>query len=91
MPKWALDIVSDIFLNSTLAEETDRERGPILQTQYEDTPVRHVGDVFEMLLYGDHPLGRDIWDTGEYQGFQGNFHIPTAPMASNAVVGVAGI
>lgn len=93
----ALDIVSDIFLNSTLpAEEIDRERGPILQelNMYEDTPVRHVGDVFEMLLYGDHPLGRDIIGTRDnIRGFKrAEFlrYLNRAYVASNVVVGMAG-
>ena len=93
----ALDIVSDIFLNSTLpAEEIDRERGPILQelNMYEDTPVRHIGDVFEMLLYGEHPLGRDIIGTREnIKGFKrADFirYLNRAYVASNVVVGIAG-
>ena len=93
----ALDIVSDIFLNSTLpAEEIDRERGPILQelNMYEDTPVRHIGDVFEMLLYGEHPLGRDIIGTHEnIKGFKrADFirYLNRAYVASNVVVGIAG-
>ena len=93
----ALDIVSDIFLNSTLpAEEIDRERGPILQelNMYEDTPVRHVGDVFEVLLYGDHPLGRDIIGTRDnIKGFKrAEFlrYLNRAYVASNVVVGMAG-
>ncbi|QQS15588.1 MAG: insulinase family protein [Candidatus Moraniibacteriota bacterium] len=93
----ALDIVSDIFLNSTLpAEEIDRERGPILQelNMYEDTPMRHVGDIFEILLYGDHPLGRDIIGTREnIKGFKrAEFlrYLNRAYVASNVVVGVAG-
>ncbi len=93
----ALDIVSDIFLNSTLPEEEiDRERGPILQelNMYEDTPVRHVGDVFEMLLYGDHPLGRDIIGTREnIKGFKRSEflrYLNRAYVASNVVVGIAG-
>jgi len=93
----ALDIVSDIFLNSTLpAEEIDRERGPILQelNMYEDTPVRHIGDVFEMLLYGEHPLGWDIIGTREnIKGFKrADFirYLNRAYVASNVVVGIAG-
>lgn len=93
----ALDIVSDIFLNSILpAEEIDRERGPILQelNMYEDTPVRHIGDVFEMLLYGEHPLGRDIIGTREnIKGFKrADFirYLNRAYVASNVVVGIAG-
>ncbi len=93
----ALDIVSDIFLNSKLpVEEIDRERGPILQelNMYEDTPVRHIGDLFELLLYGDHPLGRDIIGTREnIKGFKrADFirYLDRAYVASNVVVGIAG-
>lgn len=93
----ALDIVSDIFLNSTLpAEEIDRERGPILQelNMYEDTPVRHVGDIFETLLYGDQPLGRDILGTIEniksFKRAEFLRYLNRAYVASNVVVGVAG-
>ena len=93
----ALDIVSDIFLNSKLpAEEIDRERGPILQelNMYEDTPVRHIGDVFEQLLYGDHPLGRDIIGTREnIKSFKRTDfirYLDRAYVASNVVVGIAG-
>ncbi len=93
----ALDIVSDLFLNSTLpTEEIDRERGPILQelSMYEDTPVRHVGDIFEALLYGDHPLGRDIIGTREnirrFKRDEFISYLNRAYVASNVVVGVAG-
>jgi predicted Zn-dependent peptidase len=93
----ALDIVSDIFLNSTLpVEEIDRERGPILQelNMYEDTPVRHIGDVFEMLLYGEHPLGRDIIGTREnikrFKRADFLRYLNRAYVASNVVVGIAG-
>lgn len=59
----ALDVVSDMFLNSKIEqEEIDRERGTILQelNMYEDTPMRNVGDIFETLLYDGNNLGRDI-------------------------------
>lgn len=63
LPK-ALDVISDIFLNSTLpAKEIEKERGAIIQEidMYEDIPMRTVGDVFEALIFGaDHPLGRTI-------------------------------
>ena len=93
----ALDIVSDIFLHSTLpAEEIDRERGPILQelNMYEDTPTRHIGDIFEGLLYGDHPLGWEIIGTKEnIKNFKRADFIKywkRAYGAGNVVVGVAG-
>ncbi len=59
----ALDVVSDIFLNSKIDEkEIERERGVILQeiNMYEDTPMAQVGDIFEDLLYGDQPAGWEI-------------------------------
>lgn len=59
----ALDVISDIFLNSKLEQvEIDRERGPILQelSMYEDEPRRSVGDEFEKMLYGEQSMGRVI-------------------------------
>jgi predicted Zn-dependent peptidase len=56
----ALDVVSDIYLNSKLDEkEINRERGVILQeiNMYEDTPMLLVQEMFEELLYGDQPAG----------------------------------
>jgi len=64
----ALDVISDIFLHAKLeAKEIEKERGTILQelNMYEDTPVRHVDDIFETLLYGDTPLGWEIIGTKE--------------------------
>lgn len=59
----ALDVVSDMFLNSKLdSEEIEREKGAILQelAMYEDMPMRNIEDVFEGLLYGKQKLGREI-------------------------------
>ncbi|MDR3571362.1 MAG: pitrilysin family protein [Candidatus Pacebacteria bacterium] len=60
----ALDVITDIFLNSTLPEkEINKERGAVIQEidMYEDIPMRIVDNVFEELLFGkDHPLGRTI-------------------------------
>ena len=60
----ALDVISDIFLNSTLpAKEITKERGAVIQEidMYEDMPMRAVGDIFEGLIFGaEHPLGRTI-------------------------------
>ncbi|MDI6778461.1 MAG: pitrilysin family protein [Patescibacteria group bacterium] len=64
----ALDVVSDIYLNSKLEEkEIEKERGVILQelNMYEDTPVVQIGDVFEEILYGDQPAGWEIIGTKE--------------------------
>jgi len=59
----ALDIVSDMLLNSKIeAEEIEREKGVIIEelNMYEDNPLMHVEDVFESCLYGDTPAG---WET----------------------------
>jgi predicted Zn-dependent peptidase len=59
----ALDVVSDMYLNSKIEEtEVEKERGTIIQelNMYEDMPMRNVGDVFENLLYPGTSLGRDI-------------------------------
>lgn len=60
----ALDVISDIFLNSKLPEkEIEKERGAIIQEidMYEDMPMRTVDNVFDEMLFGkDHPLGRTI-------------------------------
>jgi len=59
----ALDVVSDMLLNSKFAEEEiEREKGVIIEelNMYEDNPLMHVEDVFEACLYGDTPAG---WET----------------------------
>lgn len=57
------EVLSDMLLHSKFdSAEINRERGVINEElrMYLDTPMRHVGDIFEELLYGDQPLG---WDT----------------------------
>ena len=59
----ALDVLSDSYLNSLfLAKEIEKERGVITEeiNMYLDTPVRHIGDLWEKLLYGDTPAGWTI-------------------------------
>ncbi len=60
----ALDVISDIFLNSKLPPpEITKERGAVLQEidMYEDMPMRTVDNVFDALIFGnEHPLGRTI-------------------------------
>lgn len=67
----ALDIISDIVLNSTFDEdELDRERGVVLQEigQANDTPDDIVFDLFQETAYPDQPLGRPILGTAEIVG-----------------------
>ncbi|MEK7579824.1 MAG: pitrilysin family protein [Patescibacteria group bacterium] len=57
------DVISDIFLNSKLdGAEIEKERGVIIEeiNMYLDDPPRHVGDLFEKLLYGDQPVGWNV-------------------------------
>ncbi len=61
--KQIFDVVSDIYLNSTFPEaEIEKEKGVIIEeiNMYEDTPARHVQDLFMKLLYGDTPAGWNI-------------------------------
>lgn len=60
----ALDVITDIFLNSKLpSKEITKERGAIIQEidMYEDMPMRTIDNVFDELIFsGTHPLGRTI-------------------------------
>lgn len=93
----ALDVVSDIYLNSKIEkEEIEKEKGTIIQemNMYEDNPMRTVGDVFEELLYEKNPLGRGIVGTkksvksfkrGDFLKYMKKFYI-----ADDSVICVAG-
>jgi predicted Zn-dependent peptidase len=62
----ALDIVSDILMNSTFADdELARERTVVLQEigQANDTPDDIIFDTFQENAYPDQPLGRAILGT----------------------------
>ena len=62
----AIDIVSDMFMNSKLdAKEIEREKGVIIEelNMYLDNPMYLIEDVFEECLYGDTPAGRDTIGT----------------------------
>lgn len=59
----ALDIVSDILMNSTFdADELARERAVVLQEigQANDTPDDVIFDTFQSTAYPDQPIGRAI-------------------------------
>lgn len=64
----ALDILSDMYLNSTLDQsELERERGVIIEeiNMYYDNPMSYVQHLWTNLLYGDQPAGWDIAGTKE--------------------------
>lgn len=93
----ALDVVSDLFLNAKIdQEEIDRERGPVLQelNMYEDMPMRHIGDLWELHLYGDEPLGWEIIGPKEnikrFQRKDFIKYLNRGYTADNVVIGVAG-
>lgn len=59
----AVDVVSDMLLTARLRpEDLEREKGVIVEEihMYEDTPMRHIGDVFENLMFAGSGLGREI-------------------------------
>ncbi len=59
-----LDVVSDLYLNPVFdPAEIEKEKGVIVEelNMYEDTPARHVHDLFMELVYGDQPAG---WNVG---------------------------
>jgi predicted Zn-dependent peptidase len=58
-----VDVLADMLLHSLFkTEEIEREKGVIIEeiNMYRDMPIRHIGDIYEELLYGDHPLGWNI-------------------------------
>lgn len=64
----ALDVVSDMLLTPKLrTEDLEREKGVIIEElhMYEDTPHRHIGDIFEQVMFAGTSLGRDIIGTVE--------------------------
>jgi predicted Zn-dependent peptidase len=93
----ALDVLVDMLRNARfLEEEIEREKGVIIEemNMYYDTPRDFIGGVYESLLWGDQPLGRDIIGTKEtirdatrdtFMGYLGRWYKP-----SRMVLGVAG-
>ncbi|HKC20415.1 MAG TPA: pitrilysin family protein [Candidatus Dormibacteraeota bacterium] len=63
-----LDVLFDIVENSRLdPADVERERTVILEElrMYQDQPQDYVQNVFEELIWPNHPLGRDIAGTEE--------------------------
>lgn len=66
--KKIFEIISDVYLHSTFPKvEIEKEKGVIVEeiNMYEDMPHRNVQDIFQELLYGDQPAGRNIAGTRE--------------------------
>jgi predicted Zn-dependent peptidase len=93
----ALDWISDIFLNSLLAEEEiAKEKGVILEeiNMYLDTPIYYIGHLWENLLYGDQPAGWAVLGSKENIAKMGREQIAdylkSQYVGDNTVVCVAG-
>jgi len=62
----ALDVVSDIYLNSQFPEhEIKKERGVIIEeiNMYKDDPKTYIRDLWRKLLYNDQSIGRSTLGT----------------------------
>ncbi len=62
----AVELLTDITFHSTFPEkQIDRERQVILDeiAMYDDSPEDALQDEFDEVIYGDHPLGRNILGT----------------------------
>jgi predicted Zn-dependent peptidase len=73
----AVELLSDITFNSTFPEkEIVKERGVILEemSMYEDDPADAIQDDFDELVFGLHPLGRNILGSRESVGSFGKPH-----------------
>jgi len=93
----ALDVLVDMLRNARFQEEEiEREKGVIVEemNMYYDTPRDFIGGVYETLLWGDQPLGRDIIGNKEtvrgatrdtFMGYLDRWYKP-----SRMVLGVAG-
>src|SRR5438445_2148316 len=93
----ALDVLVDMLRRAKFAEdEIEREKGVIVEemNMYYDTPRDFIGGVYEELLWGDQPLGREIIGRKEtirdatrdtFLGYLDRWYRP-----SRMVLGVAG-
>lgn len=64
----ALELLTDITFHSTFPEkQIEKERGVILEemSMYEDSPEDALQDIFDSLVFPNHPLGHNILGTTE--------------------------
>lgn len=64
----AAELLTDITFNSVFPlKEIEKERGVILEemSMYYDAPDDAIQDEFDTLIFGNHPLGRNILGTQE--------------------------
>ncbi len=66
--RFIFETLTDVLQNPVMApEEIEREKGVIIEeiNMYEDTPMRHVEDMLEEVMWPNHPLGKNIAGTRE--------------------------
>jgi predicted Zn-dependent peptidase len=93
----ALDVLSDLLLNSRLdSEDMEQERQVIIEeiNMEMDFPQRQAGIVIERLLWPDQPLGREVAGTKEAVGSltRGQIvdYVARCYLPTNTVLGIAG-
>lgn len=62
----AVEVVSDMIMTPKLRQEDiDREKGVIIEelNMYVDTPARHIGNLFDQMMFSSSGLGHDIIGT----------------------------
>ena len=65
----ALDLLTDITFDSIFPEkQIERERNVILEemAMYHDAPEDAIQDEFDEVIFGNHPLGKNILGTAEH-------------------------
>ncbi len=91
------DVVSDILLRPLFPlEEIERERGVIQEEikMYTDNPMRHIHNLWQKAMFGEHPLGKRVDGSKETVGamqrkdFLG--YVKSHYHTGNAIVVVAG-
>ncbi|MGG1398399.1 pitrilysin family protein [Bacillus salipaludis] len=95
--KFALDVLADMFFNSTFVEEElNKERNVVLEEikMYEDTPDDIVHDLLSRAVYEDHSLGYPILGTEEtlntFTGEKLKEYIHERYTPENVVISIAG-
>ncbi|PHS35296.1 MAG: peptidase M16, partial [Alkaliphilus sp.] len=95
--KLAIDLLSDILLNSKFEEiEIEKERSVIMEelSMYEDSPEDLAHDMLSQTLYSNHPLGMSIigtrnslsdLDKKSLLSYMKDYYVP-----ENIVISVAG-
>lgn len=95
--QYALDILADMFFNSTFEEEElTKEKNVVLEEikMYEDTPDDIVHDLLSKAVYENHPLGYPILGSEEtlktFTGEKLKEYIHERYTPENVVISIAG-